>query len=132
MNERIRQLEDALAILQARCSNDTHPLLRDELLTTNAEQEEEECTTEVTPAQPTDVIDTFGTLSVSEHGVSRFFGPTGGAEVREMPAHKLFINTVVFCSIYYTRVWTSSILVGPILTFLLCRRNWTLRPPRHL
>ncbi|KAJ6606856.1 hypothetical protein B0H10DRAFT_2439911 [Mycena sp. CBHHK59/15] len=27
-----------------------------------------------------DVIDAFGTLSISDHGISRFFGPTGGCE----------------------------------------------------
>ena len=29
-----------------------------------------------------DVLPAFGTLSISEHGISRFFGPTGGSEVR--------------------------------------------------
>lgn len=28
-----------------------------------------------------DAIDAFGTLSISDHGISRFFGPTGGVEV---------------------------------------------------
>lgn len=27
-----------------------------------------------------EVIDAFGTLSISNHGISRFFGPTGGSE----------------------------------------------------
>ena len=31
--------------------------------------------------QTADAIDAFGTLSISEHGISRFFGPTGGSEV---------------------------------------------------
>ena len=31
--------------------------------------------------QTGDTIDAFGTLSISEHGISRFFGPTGGSEV---------------------------------------------------
>ena len=84
MKERIRQLEDALAILQAKSSNDPHPLLRDELLSANTEHDEEEMpdAAEPIPVNPPDIIDAFGTLSVSEHGVSRFFGPTGGAEVR--------------------------------------------------
>ena len=87
MKERIRQLEDALAILQARGSNEPHPLLRDDLLSANTEHEEDDMTdTESTPARPPDIIDAFGTLSVSEHGVSRFFGPTGGAEVRGLSA----------------------------------------------
>lgn len=84
MKERIRQLEDALAILHAKGSNEPHPLLRDDLLSANTEHDDEDMTdTEPTPVKPPpDVIDAFGTLSVSEHGVSRFFGPTGGAEVR--------------------------------------------------
>lgn len=31
-----------------------------------------------------DAIDAFGTLSISDHGISRFFGPTGGSEVRSV------------------------------------------------
>lgn len=27
------------------------------------------------------MIDALGTLSISDHGISRFFGPTGGCEV---------------------------------------------------
>ena len=42
MKERIRQLEDALAILQAKSSNEPHPLLRDDLLSANTEHDEEE------------------------------------------------------------------------------------------
>lgn len=80
MNERVRQLEDALAILQARCSDEPHPLLRDETVVAKAEQEDEDVAT-VEPANSAEIIDTFGTLSVSDHGVSRFFGPTGGTEV---------------------------------------------------
>ncbi|GJE99289.1 fungal-specific transcription factor domain-containing protein [Phanerochaete sordida] len=81
MKERIRQLEDALAILQAKGSNEPHPLLRDDLLSANTEHDEEEMTEiESMPSNPPDIIDAFGTLSVSEHGVSRFFGSTGGAE----------------------------------------------------
>ena len=80
MNERIRQLEDALAILQARCSDEPHPLLRDDIVVAKTEQEDED-NTAVAPANPSEIIDTFGTLSVSDHGVSRFFGPTGGTEV---------------------------------------------------
>lgn len=29
-----------------------------------------------------EIIDAFGTLAISDHGISRFFGPTGGSEVR--------------------------------------------------
>ena len=81
MSERIRQLEDALAILHGKSSNEPHPLLRDDLVSAdNAEQEEEDFVADEPPSQPPDIIESFGTLSVAEHGISRFFGPTGGTE----------------------------------------------------
>ena len=88
MNERIRQLEDALAILQARSSNEPHPLLRDDPIASKTEPEDEEAHAELEPVHTAEIIDTFGTLSVAEHGVSRFFGPTGGSEVGRAARHR--------------------------------------------
>lgn len=85
MGERIRQLEDALAILQAKHSNEPHPLLRDDALANvkpEAQYEGDMQGTSQTLQKPADVIEAFGTLSVYDHGVSRFFGPSGGTEVR--------------------------------------------------
>ena len=42
------------------------------------------------PAQTAEVLDAFGTLSISEHGISRFFGPTGGSEVRYLYSTTLY------------------------------------------
>ncbi|KAL0954257.1 hypothetical protein HGRIS_005385 [Hohenbuehelia grisea] len=81
LSARIRQLEDALADLQARHSKDPHPLLHEDLLA--ATDDENDGTTlgdEPMGAAPPEVIDAFGTLSISDHGISRFFGPTGGSE----------------------------------------------------
>ncbi|KAF7369259.1 Zn(2)-C6 fungal-type domain-containing protein [Mycena venus] len=101
MGERIRMLEDALTALHASkggADGAVHPLLVD--------GEDFSLVTDDTPALPTsgarrasepwevldaapdgitpnanpDVIDAFGTLSISDHGISRFFGPTGGCE----------------------------------------------------
>ena len=85
ISERVRQLEDALASLQAKHSNEPHPLLRDDLLSVNAIQDDEDTgkAEDSGPAHPPEIMDAFGTLSISDHGVSRFFGPTGGPEVRE-------------------------------------------------
>ncbi|OBZ73746.1 putative transcriptional regulatory protein C1F7.11c [Grifola frondosa] len=80
MSERIRQLEDALAILQAKCSNDPHPLLSDGQIKSASEQDEDILFPEAEPSNPSDVVKAFGMLSVSDNGVSRFFGPTGGTE----------------------------------------------------
>lgn len=79
MKERIRELEDALAILQAKNSNESHPLLRDDLVRVDAEAEEE-VASEPMQGTSSDIMDAFGTLSMSDYGVSRFFGPTGGSE----------------------------------------------------
>ncbi|KAI0075317.1 hypothetical protein K474DRAFT_1664369 [Panus rudis PR-1116 ss-1] len=79
MGERIRQLEDALAILQAKHSNEPHPLLRDDT-PVNMEKEDDGPISDPTSTKTSEVIEAFGTLSVYEHGVSRFFGPSGGTE----------------------------------------------------
>ncbi|KAI0698383.1 hypothetical protein BC835DRAFT_1269122 [Cytidiella melzeri] len=86
MKDRIRQLEDALAILHAKGSNDTHPLLRDDLVAADTvEQElEDDIIANQSPLPTSNIIDAFGTLSVSEHGISRFFGPTGGTEASRL------------------------------------------------
>ena len=75
MSRRIRQLEDALAVLQATVSNDTHPLLAESV----------EFDAEVTPdtIKQTDaeeaegsVIEALGTLSISDSGVPKYYGPS--------------------------------------------------------
>ena len=86
MSERIHQLEDALAIMQAKSSNDPHPLLSDGLTKNKNMDEDEELDSQVPgPSSSGDVVSAFGMLSMSERGVSRFFGPTGGTEVCNAP-----------------------------------------------
>ena len=85
ISTRVRELEDALAALQAEHSNEPHPLLRDDLLSANILDEEDPTSGDLTAGPPSmeqKIMDGFGTLSISDHGVSRFFGPTGGPEVR--------------------------------------------------
>ena len=82
MSERIRQLEDALAIFQAGISHERHPLLRDELLTINFGPEvrrtvDDEHQREMLSAS----IDALGTLTLGEHGESKYFGRSAGSEV---------------------------------------------------
>lgn len=84
ISDRVRTLEDALATLQSKHYDEPHPLLRDDLLSANMTQDDDE----EGAAEKSDgtsmsrvVIDAFGTLWVPEHGLSRFFGPTGGQEV---------------------------------------------------
>ncbi|KAG6848803.1 hypothetical protein H0H93_013878, partial [Arthromyces matolae] len=81
LSARIRLLEDALMSLEA-----SHPLLHPELLAGGDDQDstfmEEGTSGEKSENErgSGDVIDAFGTLSISDHGISRFFGPTGGVE----------------------------------------------------
>ncbi|KAH7922072.1 hypothetical protein BV22DRAFT_1037878 [Leucogyrophana mollusca] len=82
MSERIRQLEDALGSLQSQHSTEPHPLLRDDLLGVNQRDTEGSAMSDdgMGPSNPPEVLDAFGTLSITDHGISRFFGPTGGSE----------------------------------------------------
>jgi hypothetical protein len=79
MGDRIRQLEDALALLQASISKEPHPLLSENAIVIDADiadkphESEDEVTGEVSRA--------LGTLSVSDQGLSRFFGSTGGSDL---------------------------------------------------
>lgn len=98
MSERIRMLEDALTALHASkggADGPVHPLLVDgedfSLGADDTPTRRMNETWEVLDGAPDDktpgagpnpdVIDAFGTLSISDHGISRFFGPTGGSEV---------------------------------------------------
>ncbi|KAI0277477.1 fungal-specific transcription factor domain-containing protein [Russula aff. rugulosa BPL654] len=79
MGDRIRQLEDALALLQASISKEPHPLLSENAIIVDVDiadkphESEDEVTGEVSTA--------LGTLSVSDQGLSRFFGSTGGSDL---------------------------------------------------
>lgn len=83
MSQRIRQLEDALEISHSVTSSASHPLLREELLAIKRGVGPS------APAEPEqgnesddkdDYVEAMGTLSISDHGVSRFIGRSGGAE----------------------------------------------------
>lgn len=86
MSERIRQLEDALSIHQSSVSDKRHPLLRDELLSikygldVRRHGDEEHMKKKLTST-----IDALGTLTLGEHGETKFIGRSGGSEVRAMP-----------------------------------------------
>lgn len=83
MSERIRQLEDALAIFQAGISAERHPLLRDELLTIKFGPEVRRTVDdEYTRNALSQSIDALGTLTIGEHGETKYIGRSGGSEVR--------------------------------------------------
>ncbi|KAG5652402.1 hypothetical protein H0H81_005096 [Sphagnurus paluster] len=89
MSDRIRQLEDALAVLQLTQTRDTHPLLHRDLLKIKSSielhaavdgedaagpQQQEEDTEE------SQAIDAFGTLAIRDDGAATFFGRSAGSE----------------------------------------------------
>ncbi|KZP16989.1 hypothetical protein FIBSPDRAFT_747810 [Athelia psychrophila] len=82
MGQRIRQLEDALAILQSSVSSEPHALLTDKLLSIKSIPEPH--------SSPKDALaetmDAFGTLTIGDGGEAKFFGLSAGSEVHtELP-----------------------------------------------
>ncbi|KAJ8076441.1 hypothetical protein PM082_000864 [Marasmius tenuissimus] len=79
MGQRIRQLEDALSLLQP-----SHPLLRDEYLRIKfpPNAPEDTAVEKEVSAEVADLADEYGTLTLEEGGRTRYFGRTGVSEVR--------------------------------------------------
>ncbi|KAF9460589.1 hypothetical protein BDZ94DRAFT_1299782 [Collybia nuda] len=92
MSHRIRQLEDALAIMQSAISSDRHPLLQDDLLKIKfgpeapgsrpsqgsvGEGEREE-------SGKRQSIDALGTLTLGDAGEVKYFGRSAGSETLMM------------------------------------------------
>jgi hypothetical protein len=80
MGDRIRELEDALAVLQASHSPEPHPLLCEGSILVDTDKPEEQ-PQESEDEGAADVTKSLGTLTISEHGLSRFFGFTGGSDL---------------------------------------------------
>ena len=83
MGQRIRQLEDALAIFQSGVSHETHPLLREELLAIKfaPSHAERPGVKESSPDNMSSAVDALGTLTIDERGGARYYGSSGGSEV---------------------------------------------------
>lgn len=84
MGQRIRQLEDAIAIFQAGVSNECHPLLREEFLSIKFGPEIKNLPTHQSSHHPIDdsSMDALGTLTISDHGES-YYGRSAGSEVSD-------------------------------------------------
>ena len=87
MSDRIRQLEDALAILQSTQSPDPHPLLHRDLLKVKSSielhsaVENEEGFLQSQEDAEESYIDAFGTLAIRDDGAATFYGRSAGSEV---------------------------------------------------
>ncbi|KAL0946244.1 hypothetical protein HGRIS_012501 [Hohenbuehelia grisea] len=86
MSDRIRQLEDALAILQSAHTAEPHPLLHRDLLQVKSSIELHSAVdSEDGPADQEEIeesqyIDAFGTLAIHDDGAATFYGRSAGQE----------------------------------------------------
>lgn len=88
MSDRIRQLEDALAILQSTLTREPHPLLHRDLLkikssielhsAVDGDGDQDQLLEETEDSQ---YIDAFGTLAIRDDGAATFYGRSAGSEV---------------------------------------------------
>lgn len=89
MSDRIRQLEDALAILQSTLTVDPHPLLQRDLLKIKSSIElhaavnddDADGAQEDGDGEDSQYIDAFGTLAIRDDGAATFYGRSAGSEV---------------------------------------------------
>lgn len=87
MSDRIRQLEDALSILQTS-PGEQHPLLHRDLLDIKsiidlhaAVDEETVGRSKHEADDDSQYIESFGTLAIRDDGAATFYGPSAGSEV---------------------------------------------------
>ncbi|RDB22452.1 putative transcriptional regulatory protein C1F7.11c [Hypsizygus marmoreus] len=82
MGQRIRQLEDALAIFQSGVSSETHPLLQDQFLAIKFGPDKGPALEREEPSRDNslDSIDALGTLTIGDHGQVKYFGRSAGSE----------------------------------------------------
>ena len=104
MSARIRQLEDALALLQSTMTNEPHPLLSRDLMKIkssidlhSAVDEQESDQPASAPEPDESPLDQFGTLAIRDDGGATFYGRSAGSEVRAIQPggghHKLIFPT---------------------------------------
>jgi hypothetical protein len=84
MGHRIRELEDALSVMQSSVSSEPHPLLREDLLGIKFGPERRQPVENEQPvskpAMPSS-ISAMGTLTIGDRGEGKYFGPSAGSEV---------------------------------------------------
>lgn len=88
MAQRIKQLEDALALVQSTVSLDTHPLLAQHL---NRVRSPPEATAE-SHSVSDELADALGTLRIGDQGNLMYYGRSGGSEVRSITSQVLLAH----------------------------------------
>lgn len=99
MGQRIRQLEDALAILQSNVSTEPHPLLADQKLTINHKPSPSESGSFEDGLS--EMLDGLGTLTIGNSGEAKYFGASGGSEVRGRIRGHLMIYQIDLMALNY-------------------------------
>lgn len=106
MAQRIRELEDALAIVQSRLSSEKHPLLREDLLLIKQIPETQpHVESEASDDPLAESVHAFGTLTIDDGGESKYFGPSAGSEV-------CYSSALLRRFIAYTLFESSDIVLG--------------------
>lgn len=84
MEARMHSLEDALAIIHGSESDRVHPLLSANEPNEDAEEDASQLSpvSEETAQSHVPLREALGTLWLDKEGGARFFGPSGGSEVR--------------------------------------------------
>lgn len=82
MGQRIRQLEDALAILQSDVSTETHPLLANQALPIIKPKSGPG--PDAVKDELAETLNGFGTLAIGDSGEVKYFGAIAGSEVRAL------------------------------------------------
>ncbi|KAJ6573486.1 hypothetical protein DFH09DRAFT_916018 [Mycena vulgaris] len=88
MSQRIRQLEEALAILQGIVSNERHPLLAGDLLSVKFAAEAPK-RSDLPGHEQDPAIDALGTLTLGDSGEVKYFGRSAGTETLLVTTHRL-------------------------------------------
>ena len=86
MSRRIRQLEDALQISHASVSTTPHPLLSEEQLSIKYGSDAQEEAEKNNSSSDWDIYTSFGTLTISERGETRFVGRSSSEVSRSLIA----------------------------------------------
>jgi hypothetical protein len=104
MSNRIRQLEDALAILQSSITDQKHPLLSDELIKIKFGSESinvrETPTTSDEDQAPQTSIDALGTLTLGSSGKLQYLGRSAGSEVSALFDSSQSKQLFEYCDLY--------------------------------
>ena len=87
---RVRELEDGLRASHSQNSNEQHPLLSEDLLRIKAPIQREGLTatngdSSLNDGQGPDVVDSFGSLNISDNGRTKYFGQATSSWVSSTP-----------------------------------------------